>query len=391
MEALFKKQVIKGKLKTYPTNLTKKDLKKLSKNPFSVVTKKDKNISEIPYNIYYKNNIKQIINTLNQLEASFKNKKVWSDYIKTIKRGFLKDAWEDVEKEFLKMNLNKNEQFVLNIGPIESVHDSLLGTKKFYTLVFGEVDKQKTEQVNKIVKNLGIKNTKVLIENILFWSGELKALRASGWSRPENPKLIKNIGTVKQLFLFNIENKANNLYIPLLKIVNNGKNAKIKNYLKEKYYLNVLFHELGHTIKKPKDAQTRLGKYYNGVEEARAEIQSYNIALDQGDKINLDIESFIITSLITFAHMHWIYKNKNIRKPYSQGAKILWSFAEKHKHIYIKNKQLEFKDTKKLALKMQHYVQNIAESKEEKDIKKIIKEPKTLTFITNWINKNQNA
>lgn len=129
----------------------------------------------------------------------------------------------------------------------------------------------------------------LFVGEVIAEGGEFSALEGEAWSRPEDPWLAREVGSIKMFMTNALEVKMEKLQAFAFPALDRfDLSPELKDDIKDRFdslcSINLVLHELGHTYLKPCSAATALGSYYNLLEEPRAEINSLYFALKLEDE-----------------------------------------------------------------------------------------------------------
>lgn len=346
-------------------------------HPYSVLRCVEGNIQEIPYHIFYSDIVEEIVRLLTELEVvssklnstSF-TPSWWLNLYRTLKNSFQTDEWELADHAFLTHP--PGDAFLLSAGPIERYHDTVFGTKRYFSAVFmyrGEETQRERELwhacseiyqgTSPFLPERGTWAVPALfVGEMVAEGGEFAKLEGEAWSRPENPELARRVGTIKMLLTNTLDKKLVALRESAFALLEQFEmSSSIKADLKRDFRwlcrLNLILHEMGHTFLKPGDATAALGKYYTLLEEPRAEINSLYLArqlekkrlLEEGTTLQL-----YLTDLTLFLYKWNRYRTIGLREEYLYSTTMWIVKGLKHGLLGIEGDRWLFdltdKDTK---------------------------------------------
>lgn len=291
-------------------------------------------IQSIPYVTMYRSEFDAVDLLLDQLLSEPELPPYLWDFVHAIKLTLIDNDRLRLEGTWLDIFSQQDIAYVWNFGPIETRSDSVHGKKRFFTSVFAEIDQSLVDFVDAVHSHIipfhaslpvswSYSPTRVcsLLSNIIDWSGEVKRLNATWWSRPENPQLAAEHGTIKQVFLNNLKRKTETMSIPLSHIVYTPTwHQRVHSFLDQRYFLHVLLHEICHTIGKFPWYIERAWSAYSTFEEIRTDLVSIMFAyyLEQQNILPKGTsDAYVQYLMITNLHNIHIFNSSWYRKDYS--------------------------------------------------------------------------
>lgn len=183
-------------------------------------------------------------------------------------------------------------------GPVESYNDLVLHRKKIFECSLMTIDRPTTSFIqNAIDRHLpdfvrngdyfsnhptaGVLPPQVttLVGELTLTGGDFVQLQPSGRSRPTAPEMLMRAGSIKQIFLNQLQTKTQTLYVPLAQKLFQTDRHVVLELFATMPRLHVVLHEHGHTIGKLPDYPTRTGRRYTMIEEIRADFVAIALSL----------------------------------------------------------------------------------------------------------------
>lgn len=334
---------------------------------FSVLEVHGNTYEEIPYHIAYRKEFsnakqiaEQILERINRIHDIAWDKKRWRAQYQALIDAFTTNAWQDAEKAFL--DYDKSNPFLLSIGPIETYHDKVRGTKRFFSCVFmqKETEQLKYEEMWEQLQNIAqshippiphqasTESANLFVGNVIVASGEVPKLQAEAWSRPESAVTAQRYGSIKMLMLNTFDEKFPRLYKYTTEFLYH---CKIESSLKELFLprvsellkLNLILHEFGHTYLKPPSSSEHLAEYYSLLEEPRAEINSLYLArlLEVSGALEEETTMLLFLSdLFLFNFKYERFKELGMREEYLFSTSYWYLAAINQNLITIENERI---------------------------------------------------
>ncbi len=291
-------------------------------------------IQSVPYVTMYREEFDAIDRLLDQLLADSELPSYLRDFVQAIKRTLGDNDRLRLEWVWLDIFSQPTIDYIWNFGPIETRSDHIHGKKRFFTSVFAQVDQSLVDFVSSVHDHIvpfhaslsvagSYRPTRVtsVLSHIVDWSGEVKRLNATWWSRPENPQLAAEHGSIKQVFLNNLKRKTDTMSIPLSSIVYTDEwHQHVSSFLERRYFLHVLLHEICHTIGKYPGYIERAWAAYSTFEEIRTDLISvmFSYYLEHKGVLAKGVsDSYVQYLMITNLHNIHIFNSSWYRKDYS--------------------------------------------------------------------------
>ena len=339
--------------------------------PYAVLRIENDLPIEIPYHEYYKETIADIVAALHDAKAQSEkivdgqfDKTWWQNYFDVLNEGFAQDRWDKVEQHFLSMP--PESPLLLTIGPIDTYHDQVFGTKRIFSawlLVHNETAQAEgtqlwsllTQQETNLqeVSFFGISPARGnrithYIGDLLIGGGEVAKAGSMGWSRPENAGVAKQFGSIKAIAYNNFQKHTKKISQD---ITTYGKKWHISEKItkevlafhEEKALLPLLLHEFGHTFFKGENTHANLEQFYTFIEEARANTNMLYIALQleqQGLLPKQTTRNIFMREFFYLPHLYYQYKVKQQREAYLYSGLLLLFIAKEYEMITITNHKL---------------------------------------------------
>jgi len=312
-------------------------------HPYTVLVLDKESSKEVSYHRFYSNAIEEIVSLLSQLEEEVQKLQSqrftpswWLNFYRTLKSSFQTDDWEAADHAFLTHP--RDEAFLLSAGPIERYHDTIFGTKRYFSAVFmyrGEGTQREAAvwdacfDIYKGVSPLLPHHDTwaipaLFVGDMIAEGGEFAKLEGEAWSRPENPELAREVGSIKMLMTNTLDLKLVSLQESALFLLRQFEMPSVivdelKTDFRSLCRLNLILHEMGHTFQKPRNATANLGKYYTLLEEPRAEINSLYLAreLEKKGALKRGITlKLYLADLILFIYKWNRYRTTGLREEY---------------------------------------------------------------------------
>ena len=334
-------------------------------SPFTVLEIDSGKPKEIPYSMAYQDElgpiiklIDQIVDEIDSLEVDF-DKTRWRALYQAVRCGFEEDRWEQAEHAFLDFDLEN--PFLLSIGPIERYHDKHFGKKRYYSALFAMTNDRfqaYRDCWNALDRCMDSHNVfasisddpgevHLFIGDILAEGGEFSKLDTEGWSRPEDPLIAKQCGTVKMMLMNGFQRKLSTLEEYASKsaaLFGGGRLLEqlAGDELAETYMMGLMLHEYGHTYTKSAGATSNLGDYYTLFEEARAEANSLYLAklLEQSGAVPAGTaQRVFMLDLMLFEFKYDRWKRLGCREEYLYSTTLWLQSALRHEIIWKNNEK----------------------------------------------------
>jgi len=301
-----------------------------------------------PYSSHYQRQLQHITDALDQFvdqEATHR----WPDdqlrlyaFVSKRKDVCHSNDWLALEEERVRLSHGKGE-YLLSLWPIENYSDPLWWGKRLFTAVLLRRETYLDDQATAIqsfVAQDAINQfpdcpptpVTVWIGNIIDWAGEVKHVRASWRSRPEQAPIINRVWSIKQIFLDQTVSKALAEYLPLHDLAARHwwctyEWASVKDFYQQYFWIGLLCHELGHTVGKHEDYTQRMGFSLRAMEENRAELLAIKRRYDLCDAwlVEKNMTWLFLWSNLLGAFSMWRgYQQTGERKAYRYH---LWIFV----------------------------------------------------------------
>jgi hypothetical protein len=304
----------------------------------------------------------------------------WGAYFDSIALGFQQDSWSDVERFFL--TLPAQERFLLSIGPIERYHDSRLGCRRFYTAVFMYRNPEYTvyqklwsDASEEYLSDPDIwfkprvtpHVPRLFVGDVIAEGGEVAALDAEAWSRPEDTTVAATHGAIKMIMVNTFQRKSAELLASASRtMVHFGMDPDRRRSdlgdLEVVCMTNLILHEMGHTFIKPDGGAERLGEFYTLFEEARAEINSLYLCWKLEGKGLVPLGRTRQVLLTDLALLHYKYQRfirTGFRDEYLYSTVLWYEKAEQFGLISLQSDGVVHIDESALDQCMEVFIRDI--------------------------------
>ncbi len=318
----------------YPSGVISDDLARhaLPEHQFDTLTFSQNQLVSIPYHQFYSREFQAIESELDFLLTQDLEEGLLV-FIRLVKQTCKTNDWSQLERQWLE-HIHLTDRYVWSFGPVEALSDHLFHSKRFFTALLLEKDFDKERIVDTILQEVSAfhralpvsgsitpAKTHFLLGNIVSWGGELEHEVVVGWSRPESTDLLRQYGTVKQVFLNILQKKIDEIYVPIAKIIFTGQQQeRAVRFLQSSLYIGIFLHELCHTIGKFEGYRDRLGDCYPTLEETRTDFTAYLFARYLEDKGILSkgfAADMVLGYFAVHLHMLLVYQQTGRRLPYA--------------------------------------------------------------------------
>jgi len=280
------------------------DKKEKFESNFTIIRRINAELTAIPYHEIFKDDLKKIKALLEEASELAEEPSL-KKYLKLRAEALLTDEY--FKSDMAWMDLEGNIEIV--IGPYEVYEDRLFGYKAAYESFVCIVDKEKSEELEKITKylielekNLPIpdehknlergSSSPIKVVNQIFSAGDTKAgVQTTAFNLPNDERVRKAKGS-KKVMLKNVARaKYKKCWIPIVNRILAGE--PLENVSFNAYFTHVLMHEISHGLGpgfiEKNGVETTVGKelkdIYSTIEECKADILGvYNIKylIDKG-------------------------------------------------------------------------------------------------------------
>jgi hypothetical protein len=325
----------------YPKDLTREEFIKYSKihpewepafeSPYTVIRDVNSILTAIPYNVAYRDPVKQISNTLTKASATEQHP-LFRKYLAQRAADVLTDDYFQSDSTWVRLTDNPLD---LVIGPYEVYEDQLMGLKSSYEARVLWRESTESEQIQHFQRELpslcqelspqlgkslviGDSRLELSVAQILYAAGYArKSIPAIAFTLPNDERVIEQVGS-RQIILKNVlEAKFHKVAWPIinsvLPIPLDDEEASCRNF-----FNHTLFHEISHSIgphliKVGGESTTvnrALHQYYSVLEEAKADalgacfVLSINSDADQRAFLGLFVAGFLRSIRYGLSHAH---------------------------------------------------------------------------------------
>lgn len=336
-------------------------------------------IQNIPYSQYYHTQLAQITKALHDfaittaIDRPSEDRLVLDSFIAKREEVCHTNDWLSLE-EFWVQQSHRQGKYLLSLWPIENYSDPLWWTKRLFTAVLLRRDDRLATDIKKICTFVSRFASRafpdcpqtpvsVWMGNIVDWAGEIKSVRASWRSRPEQTDIINRVWSIKQIFLDQTVAKARAEYLPLHSLLAQElwcllDEGSVKDFFQNYFWIGLLCHELGHTIGKYPGYPERMSERYQTIEENRAEIIAIKLWYELYDE-NIGEKHltwlFLWTWLLASCSMWRGYHHHGERKAYRYHFPIfarlreayqIWDDRVCMEHLYAELMSIVHRGTK---------------------------------------------
>ena len=352
---------------------------------FSVLEVDKTSHKEIPYNIAYQKEFLNAKGITENILARIEDIRDipwdtirWKAQYEALIDAFTKNSWLYAEKAFL--DYDKNNPFLLSLGPIETYHDKVRGTKRFFSCIFMQKEYEQWQyekmwaQLQELTRShtppipyqASTRSAHLFVGNVLVGSGEVPKLQAEAWSRPESAVTAKECGSVKMLMLNTFDEKLPRLYEYTKQFLQHCDKAHLfeetlLSRLPELLKLNLILHEFGHTYLKTEFSSERLAEYYSLLEEPRAEINSLYLAkrLEEHGALEEDTTLLLFLSdLFLFSFKYERFIELGMREEYLFSTSY-WYFSALNGNLITIDQGSIFFELETLRKELPQLINNI--------------------------------
>lgn len=299
----------------YPEDMKRKEFEQyIEENPeladefksaFTVIRRRDNELTTVPYHKEYEDFIQPICNLLKEA-ADITEDSTLEKYLKLRSRDLLTDEYFDSDVAWI--DLAGDLEVV--IGPYEVYEDNMFGYKAAYEAFICVVDHEESEKLAAVTRflsemeaNLPIpdkyknfergKSSPIKVVNEVFSAGDTKAgVQTTAFNLPNDERVRKAKGS-KKVMLKNVARaKYEKCWIPIVNTILAEK--PLKNVSFDAYFNHVLMHEISHglgpgiiTLKDGTETTVsrELKELYPIIEECKADVLGmYNLLflMDKG-------------------------------------------------------------------------------------------------------------
>lgn len=338
----------------YPMDMKKEELESfIAAHPdqkdamqglFTVIRRKDGQLTAIPYSVQYKEFLDPAAAKLREAAALTNNPSL-KNYLSKLADALLKDNYR--ESDIAWMDLNGPIEVV--IGPYEVYEDALFNYKASFESFVTVVDKPETEKLASYAhhlpdmeKNLPIpdehKNpnrgtdSPIRVVQELFTAGDARrGVQTSALNLPNDEVVREQKGSKKVLLKNVMDAKYRQSGEPIALRVLDPSQRSLLNF--DAYFNFVLFHELSHGLGpglimhngQRTDTRILLKESYSTIEECKADVVGmWNILYAQEHKL---LSSFNERQLFaTYVGLHFRSLRFGIDEAHGRGTAVQWNW-----------------------------------------------------------------
>lgn len=275
----------------YPHDATKEEILEAAKtdpeilSPYTMVERENGRLTAIPYHVKFKKELEKTATFLREAAKLSTNK----DFAH---RLYLQaDALQDGSYEISDIYWVTMKPYKIDIaiGPIDRLDDRLLFKKTSFEAWVGVMDEEKTRNAKILQQAIYdvrrkiyassekanfLDKTQLRVDKTLIFSGLFARGMFTSNSLPVDPNLMERYGIEITFFDTSLDIKFNTQHLPIFeRIFEKGFQKEYsKDLLREGSFRNVLLHEIGHSLLRYKDAETRLKELFPIIDELSATI-----------------------------------------------------------------------------------------------------------------------
>lgn len=279
----------------YPQDMTKEEFEQwqdTNKTSLYTMIRRDENgnLKAIFYHEYFKEQLQQATNLLNQASALIKDKN-FSKYLSLRAQALITSDYQPSDMAWLDSKTSKIE-FI--IGPIESYEDGLYGYKTSFESFVLIKDVEWSKQLEKygkllptLQKSLPVKEEykkevpgslgDINVYDAIYYAGDCNAgSKTIAINLPNDEDVQLKKGTRKLQLKNVMQAKFDLIVIPISELLLDK--SIVSNVTFNTFFQNVMFHEVAHglgiknTINKNGTVREALQELYSPLEEAKADI-----------------------------------------------------------------------------------------------------------------------
>lgn len=279
----------------YPHDMTKEEFEQwqdTNKTSLYTMIRRDENgnLKAIFYHEYFKEQLQQAANLLNQAAALIKDKN-FSKYLSLRAQALITSDYQPSDMAWLDSKTSKIEFIV---GPIENYEDGLYGYKTAFESFVLIKDIEWSKQLEKYGKllptlqqSLPVKEEykkevpgslgDINVYDAIYYAGDCNAgSKTIAINLPNDEEVQLKKGTRKLQLKNVMQAKFDLIVIPISELLLD--NSIVSNVTFNTFFQNVMFHEVAHglgiknTINKNGTVREALQELYSPLEEAKADI-----------------------------------------------------------------------------------------------------------------------
>ncbi len=330
----------------YPKGITKRLLEKEFEinpeilSPFTYVENKNGILEVVPYHERYAKYLKPLAKKIEKaaqiaINDSFKL------YLKARAKSLLDGTYAEAFGQWLNV---KNSNIDFCIEPIETHLDKVLSIKKAFQAHVGIIDRQASEQAEKLKETLYSsakisfskyhstdipkKGVKVFVEYTPAISGYPADVLSSGQQFPRNLDIALKYGSRIIIYSSQIRLKFEKLYFPIFKTIFEGRFASkySRELLLEAVGWTILLYELGKQLHKFGGVRERLQELYSPIDEANgfaSGIEHSKHLVVKGLLSQEQLEAIMIIHIVWILADWLLYKENIAKQSHMIGYSIL--------------------------------------------------------------------
>ena len=316
----------------YSHDATKEEILDTARNdpsilsPYTMVERdKSGKLITVPYHIKFKKELEKTSDLLRKAAKITSNK----DFARRLylqADALLDGSYEVSDIYWITMKPYKID---IAIGPIDRLDDRLFFRKTSFEAWVGVMDETKTKKAKVIQQAIYevrrksftssqkanfLDKTQLRVDKTLIFSGLFARGMFTSNSLPVDPQLMEKYGIEIPLFDTSLDIKFAKQHYPIFERVfeKNFQKDYSKEMLREGSFRNVLLHEIGHSLLRFKDAETRLKELFPVIDELSATIfgiKSCGSLVLKGIMSEKELEAIMIM-FICRAFTWWIDSQK---------------------------------------------------------------------------------
>ena len=275
----------------YPHGTTKEEILDAARSdpeilsPFTMVEKDSGKLIAIPYHVKFRKELEKTATYLREA-AKLTNNRDFAHRLYLQADALLDGNYEASDIYWLTMKPYKID---IAIGPIDRLDDRLFFKKASYEAWVGIMDAEKTEKAKIIQKAIYdakrrifapsekvdfLDKTNLRVDKTLIFSGLFARGMFTSNSLPTDPHLMERYGIEITFFDTSLDIKFGKQHYPIFERIFEKQFQKhySKEVLREGSFRNVLLHEVGHSLLRYKDSETRLRELFPIIDELSATI-----------------------------------------------------------------------------------------------------------------------
>ena len=276
----------------YPHDATKDEILEAAQNnpsilsPYTIVERNGKRrLIAIPYHLIFKKELEKTSSYLREAAEITQNKD-FAHRLELQANALLDGSYEASDIYWITMKPYKID---IVIGPIDRLDDRLLFKKASYEAWVGVIDEEKTKKAKiiqhaiydvrrKVISSSAkadfLDKTTLRVDKTLIFSGLFARGMFTSNSLPVDPLLMEKYGIEITFFDSSLDFKFGKQHLPIFERIfeKRFKKEYTKECLREGSFRNVLLHEIGHSLLRYKDSESRLKEFFPVIDELSATI-----------------------------------------------------------------------------------------------------------------------